>query len=59
MQPITTDHLTDHAPNLTIEHVQKGASGYAEYALEYPLKDRVACVVMRGERSNLRITKEN
>jgi len=44
MQPITTDHLIDHAPNLTIEHVQKGASGYAEYALEYPLKDRVACV---------------
>lgn len=44
MQPITTDHLIDHAPNLTIEHVQKGVSGYAEYALEYPLKDRVACV---------------
>ena len=44
MQPITTDHLIDNAPNLTIEHVQKGASGYAEYALEYPLKDRVACV---------------
>lgn len=44
MKPVTTDHLIDHAPNLTIEHVQKGASGYAEYALEYPLKDRVACV---------------
>lgn len=44
MQPVTSDHLIDSAPNLTIEHVQKGASGYAEYALEYPLKDRIACV---------------
>jgi hypothetical protein len=44
MEPVTTTHLIDNAPNLTLEHVQKGASGYAEYALEYPLKDRVACV---------------
>ena len=44
MKPVTATHLIDHALNLTIEHVQKGASGYAEYALEYPLKDRVACV---------------
>lgn len=44
MEPVTQKHLIDHAPNLTIEHVQKGASGYAEYALEYPLKDRVVCV---------------
>jgi hypothetical protein len=44
MEPISKNYLVDNAPNLTIEHVQKGASGYAEYALEYPLKDRVACV---------------
>lgn len=44
MQPVTNDHLLDNADNLTIEHVQKGAFGYAEYALEYPLKDRVICV---------------
>lgn len=44
MEPVTSDHLSKYAPNLTIEHVQKGASGYAEYALEYPLKDRIACV---------------
>jgi hypothetical protein len=44
MEPVTQKHLIDHTPNLTIEHVQKGASGYAEYALEYPLKDRVVCV---------------
>jgi len=44
MEPLTREYLVDKAPNLTLEHVQKGASGYAEYALEYPLKDRVACV---------------
>lgn len=44
MQPITADQLIEYTPQLTIEHVQKGASGYAEYALEYPLKDRVVCV---------------
>lgn len=44
MQPITSEHLIDYTPNLTLAHVQKGASGYAEYALEYPLKDRIVCV---------------
>jgi gas vesicle protein len=44
MQPITDQHLTDNLPFLTVEHVKKGAEGYAQYALEYPLKDRVACV---------------
>jgi hypothetical protein len=44
MEPITHEYLVDHAPKLTIEHIKKGAYGYAEYALEGPLKDRVACV---------------
>ena len=44
MEPITQEHLVTHAPQLTIEHIKKGASGYAEYALEGPLKDRIACV---------------
>jgi hypothetical protein len=44
MQPITDQLFTDNLPNLTIEHVKRGAEGYAQYALEYPLKDRVACV---------------
>lgn len=44
MEPVTSKHLIDNTPNLTIEHIQKGASGYAEYALEYPLKERIVCV---------------
>lgn len=41
MQPISSDHLLDHSTNLTLEHVQKGVS---EYALEYPVKDRISYV---------------
>lgn len=29
--------------NLTIDHIIKGPEGYAEFALEYPLKDRLLC----------------
>ncbi len=51
MEPITQEHLITHAPQLTIEQ----ASGYAEYALEGPLKDRIACVDYTLEKKNLRI----
>ena len=44
MEPITREKLVEYTPQLTLEHIQKGASGYAEYALEYPLKDRLVCV---------------
>jgi hypothetical protein len=44
LQPIMQDTLKENAHNLTIEHIKKGAKGYAEYALAYPLKDRIACV---------------
>lgn len=44
MQPITPENMAEHTGNLTLQHIQKGAHGYAEYALQYPLKDRVACV---------------
>ena len=44
MKPLTSADMSEHTDKLTLEHVQKGASGYAEYALEYPLKDKVACV---------------
>lgn len=43
MKPVTDEHLQDNAQHLTIEHIKKGVEGYAEYALEYPLKDRLLC----------------
>ena len=43
MMPITDAHLQEHIHNLNPIHVQNGASGYAKYALEYPLKDMIVC----------------
>jgi len=44
MKPVIDDELKDNAQNLTIDHILKGPEGYAQYALDYPLKDRVCCV---------------
>jgi len=41
--PITDDHLKEQAQFLTLEHIKNGPSGYAKYALDYPLKDRITC----------------
>ena len=41
--PITTEHMQDQVEYLTKEHVKHGAIGYAKYALEFPLKDRLVC----------------
>jgi hypothetical protein len=42
--PVTEEHLKDQAQYLTLDHVKQGASGYAKYALDYPLKNRIVCV---------------
>jgi hypothetical protein len=44
LTPITDEHLKEQSRFLTIDHIKDGASGYAKYALEYPLKDKVICV---------------
>ena len=41
--PITEDHFREQVQYLTMEHIKNGAEGYAQYAMEYPLKDRVLC----------------
>jgi hypothetical protein len=43
MRPVTDELLLDNAQHLTIDHINKGPEGYAEYALEYPLKDSMLC----------------
>ena len=43
MMPITDAHLQEHVHNLNPAHVQNGASGYAKYALDFPLKDMIVC----------------
>ena len=59
MESITHKHLVENASKLTIEHIQKGAFGYAEYALEYPLKDRVACVDYARRKIKFKDTEGN
>ena len=44
LQPVTEAHFLECSSNLTIDHIKKGPRGYAQYALEYPLRDRVVCV---------------
>jgi hypothetical protein len=42
--PISDKHFEENAKYLTLDHIKRGAEGYAEYALAFPLKNRVACV---------------
>ncbi len=44
MQPIRVQDIESSVPLLTLEHHAKGAEGYAEFALEFPFKDKIVCV---------------
>ena len=44
LRPITEEQLLDNVQYLSIDHILRGPEGYAEYALEYPLKDSMICV---------------
>ena len=44
LMPLNMNEMTDQSRYLTIEHIKNGAAGYAKFALEYPLKDRIVCV---------------
>ena len=44
MDIITDKIFEDNLENFSIEYIKKGAEGFANYALEHPLNNRVACV---------------
>ena len=44
MQPLKVQDIESSVPLLTLEHHSKGAEGYAEFALEFPFKDKIVCV---------------
>ena len=44
MEPLRIDDLKQSVPMLTLDHHVKGAEGYAEFALEFPFKDKIVCV---------------
>jgi hypothetical protein len=44
LTPLTEDDFKKNINNLTLEHIKKGAEGYADYALNYTLKDKLMCL---------------
>ena len=43
LPPITQQHIQDNVQHLSLDHVRRGMEGYAQYALEYPLRGMVKC----------------
>lgn len=43
LQPLTDQDLQEHLLHLTLDHIQEGAKGYANFAGSYPFKDRLVC----------------
>ena len=43
MQPITEESIQEHLGSLTIDFIQEGGKGYADFAGNYPFKDNVLC----------------
>jgi hypothetical protein len=44
LSPLTDDDFKNYTNKLTLEHIKKGAEGYADYALNYTLKDKLMCL---------------
>ena len=44
MEPLRIEDIEKSVPMLTLDHHVKGPEGYAEYALEFPFKDKIVCV---------------
>ena len=44
IENLTDEWLKTSSKNLTLEHIQRGPQGYAEFASQHSLKDRVKCV---------------
>ena len=57
--PITTEHLDEQVKYLTIDHVKHGAVGYAKYALEHPLKDRLVCTDTSRKKGKYKDSERN
>jgi len=48
--PITEANMREQLPHLTIEHIKQGAQGYAQYAMEYNFKDKIAVTDMSRKK---------
>ena len=54
LQPITDEDLQEHLANLTLDFIQEGAKGYADFAGNYPFKDKVLCTDRARKRLRYR-----
>jgi hypothetical protein len=43
LQVLDFNDFSQYANQLTIDHIKKGAAGYAEFALKYPLNTKIVC----------------
>jgi len=44
MEPLRIEDITQSVPMLTLDHHVKGPEVYAEYALEFPFKNKIVCL---------------
>ena len=44
IENLTDEWLKNSSKSLTLDHIQRGPQGYAEFASQHSLKDRVKCV---------------
>jgi hypothetical protein len=52
LHPLLEDDIKSSVPMLTLEHHVKGAEGYAQYALEFPFKDKIVTVDVARNKIN-------
>jgi hypothetical protein len=57
LTPLLSDEMRSHIPMLTHDHIRAGAAGLAQYAIEYPLRDKV--VVVDASRRKLKWKNES
>jgi hypothetical protein len=43
LDPLHFEKMGEYSEYLTIDHIKAGLNGYVNYALEYPLRNRVVC----------------
>jgi hypothetical protein len=43
LQPITDEDIQEALEHLTLNFIQEGAKGYADFAGNYPFKDKIMC----------------
>ncbi len=55
LSAITDEQLQEDLEHLTLNFIQEGAKGYADYANSYPLKDNIVCT----DRARQRIRYKN